>query len=91
MHHEGKVRTPGICDRSSKGAWQPQESFREEVMFNFDLSDKPVLVVEGSRVRMLEEAVEAEGAVYENSLKQEEEPREGSRGQRYSPCSHPNT
>ena len=91
MRNEGKVRTPGICDTSSKGAWQPQESFREEVMFNFDLSDKPALVVEGSRVRLLEEAVEVEGAVYENSLKQEEEPREGSRGQRYSPCSHPNT
>ena len=60
-------------------------------MFNFDLSDELGLVVEGSRVCMLEEAVEAEGAVYENSLKQEEEPREGSRGQRYSPCSHPNT
>lgn len=49
-------------------------------MFNFDLSDKPALVVEGSRVRMLEEAVEAEGAVYENSLKQEEEPGRGHEG-----------
>ena len=46
-------------------------------MFSFDLSKELGLVVEGSRVCMLEEAVEAEGAVYENSLKQEEEPREG--------------
>lgn len=91
MCNEGKVRTPGIYNRSSNGAWQPQESFREEVMFNFDLSDEPGLVVEGSRVCMSEEGVEAAGAMYENSLKQEEEPQEGSQGQRYSPCSHPNS
>lgn len=43
--------------------------------FNFDLNDEPELIVEGSRMCVLEEGGQAEETACEKSLKQEEKIR----------------
>lgn len=61
--------------------------------FNLDLSGEPELIVEESRMCVLEKGVQAEGTAHEKSLNQEEKTlgRGASRGQRHSPCSYPST
>lgn len=59
--------------------------------FNSDLNDEPELIVEGSRMHVLEKGVQAEERAWEKGLNLEEKTLE--RGSfirtKHSPCSYP--